>query len=80
MLLAAIDNKALQLDDAIPILETVTKSNSDYEKSRVLLAVAHRWTLTGESRKAYLRAADTIHSDYENRRVLSALVTQEARR
>jgi len=63
----------------IPVLETVTRSSSDYEKSRVMLAVAARWTLSGDARKSYLRAADTIRSDYENRRVLAALVRQEAR-
>jgi hypothetical protein len=63
----------------IPVIETVTKSTSDYEKSRVLLAVAGKWTLSGAGRKAYLRAADTIKSDYENRRVLAALVKQESR-
>ena len=79
MLLAAIESKALAIDDVIPVLETVTQSRSDYEKARVLLAVAERWTLSGDARKSYLRAADTIRSDYENRRVLSALVRQEAR-
>jgi hypothetical protein len=63
----------------IPVLETVMRSSSDYEKSRVMLAVAARWTLVGDARKLYLRAADTIRSDYENRRVLAALVRQEAR-
>jgi hypothetical protein len=79
VLLAAIESKALAIDDVIPVLETVTQTRSDYEKARVLLAVAERWTLSGDARKLYLRAADTIRSDYENRRVLSALVRQEAR-
>ena len=47
--------------------------------SGVMLAVAGRWPLDGDARKAYLRAADTIRSDYENRRVLTALVNQEPR-
>jgi hypothetical protein len=45
----------------------------------VMQAVAARWAITGEARKAYLRAADTIKSDYENRRVLAALINQEVR-
>ena len=58
-------------------MEAVAKSNSDYEKSRVLRAVAARFTLDPEARRAYLRAADTIKSDYENRRVLAALVKSD---
>ena len=55
------------------------RSRSDYEKSRVLRAVAEKGAMSSDARKAYLRAADTIRSDYENRRVLSALVKQETR-
>ena len=44
--IAAIESKALEMDDVIPVLETVTRSSSDYEKARVMLAVATRWTLS----------------------------------
>jgi hypothetical protein len=78
VLLAAIANKALTDGDAQPVVEAAARSTSDYEKSRVLRAVAERFALDAEARRAYLRAAGTIKSDYENRRVLAALVKSES--
>jgi hypothetical protein len=43
-----------------------------------MLAVAARWTPSATRESRTSAPLDTIRSDYENRRVLAALVRQEA--
>jgi hypothetical protein len=52
---------------------------SDYELAELLVAVAERYPVDGALRPAFLKAADTIESDHEHRRVMAALVTHDAR-
>jgi len=47
---------------------------SDYETAQLLIGTADRHALNAEARGSYLRAASTIHSDYEKRRVLDRLL------
>jgi hypothetical protein len=52
---------------------------SDYEQAEVLLTVLRSHRVDTMVRPAFLAAADTIHSDYEQTRVLAALVRAEPR-
>jgi hypothetical protein len=65
-----------KLSDAslIKVLAAVSRMKADYEKSRVLLAVANRYSLTGALRENYLKTADSITSEYERNRALAAVV------
>jgi len=56
------------------VLETVGRMDGDYEKSRVLQEVAHRYSLQGALRESYIKAAESISSEYERNRALGAVV------
>ena len=56
------------------MLSAVGHIKSDYEKSRVLVAVAGRYSLTGAMRESYLKTAESINSEYERNRALAAVV------
>jgi hypothetical protein len=56
------------------VLEAVGRIKSDYEKSRVLLAVAASYQLDGPLRESYIKAANAIGSEYERNRALAAAV------
>jgi hypothetical protein len=47
---------------------------SDYEKSRILLTVASRYSLSGALRDSYIKTAESIKSEYERNRALAAVV------
>jgi hypothetical protein len=65
-----------KLSDAslVKVLAAVSRMKADYEKSRVLLAVANHYSLTGELRDSYIKTADSINSEYERNRALAAVV------
>jgi hypothetical protein len=56
------------------VLDAVIKITSAYEKSRVLLAVARSYTLEGALRESYIKAANSINSEFERNRALAAVV------
>ena len=56
------------------LLQSVRGMQSDHEQAEVLLSVLRSQRVDTMARPAFLAAADTIHSDYEQTRVLAALV------
>jgi hypothetical protein len=78
VLLAAIDSKALEGDDGFQSSRPWRARASDYEKARVLWP-SRLGDLSADGRKAYLARRRHDPPDYENRRVLAALVKQDAR-
>jgi hypothetical protein len=67
--------KAELSDDQLVALLSVAKGiNSDYQLATLLIAVSAGRTLDGRARDAYLAATETLNSDYERRRALTALL------
>ena len=60
------------------LLRSAQGISSNFERSQVLLAVASSHALTREARDAYIDAAEKL-GDFEQGRVLSALVKNERR-
>ena len=54
------------------MLESALDIGSDHELSRLLIEVARSGQLTERLRPAFMRATDSIESEYERGRVLSA--------
>jgi hypothetical protein len=65
-------------DTILGVLRSTRGMGSDYEKSQVLLAVAGARTLTLDARDVYVDVASSL-GDYEQGRVLAALVKAERR-
>ena len=73
----------LQRGDASPetvlaVLRSASNMDSGFEASQVLLAVASKYTVSGEARDIYVAAAERL-GDFEQGRVLAALVKSEKR-
>jgi hypothetical protein len=62
----------------IELVRSTQGVSSNFERSQVLLAVASSHSLTREARDAYIDAAEKL-GDFEQGRVLSALVKNERR-
>jgi beta-lactamase regulating signal transducer with metallopeptidase domain len=62
----------------LELLRSAQGVSSNFERSQVLLAVASSHTLNREARDAYIDASEKL-GDYEQGRVLSALVRNERR-
>ena len=62
----------------LEILRSAQSINSNFERAQVLLALAGTHPLTREAREIYIDAADNL-GDFEQGRVLSALVKNERR-
>ena len=56
------------------VLEAAVRITSDYDKARLLVALARDYSLQGALRESYIKAADSIHSEYERNRALAAVV------
>jgi beta-lactamase regulating signal transducer with metallopeptidase domain len=69
----------LPKETLVDVLRSARGMNSSFETSQVLLAVAAGHTLTGETRDAYIDAAEKL-GDFEQGRVLAALVRSERRK
>jgi hypothetical protein len=54
------------------VLDAAAQIGSDHELARLLVRVAERYPIDDALRPAFLRAADTIDSEHERGRVLSA--------
>jgi len=56
------------------LLDAAVGIGSDYEKATFLVEVSNVYTGDTRLRSAFLKAAESIKSDYERGRVLSALL------
>jgi beta-lactamase regulating signal transducer with metallopeptidase domain len=76
---AAVLVPAAKLDDAVlvPLLKAAATVKSSYDRAEILIAVARHQPLTPATRPLYVSAADGIHSDYDQTRVLAELVRSE---
>jgi hypothetical protein len=63
--------RANQLRDVLRQMRTIS---SDYEKATFLIAVSNVYTGDSRLKSAFLKAVETIKSDYERGRVLSVLL------
>jgi beta-lactamase regulating signal transducer with metallopeptidase domain len=63
-------------DTIVSVLKAAGRMTGHYERAQVLLAVAGAHSLSGPARDAYITAADGL-GDYEQGRVLTALVRNE---
>ncbi|MGZ7057544.1 MAG: hypothetical protein ACXVK3_18630, partial [Candidatus Angelobacter sp.] len=72
--LALMEHNKLSNASVGKVLEAVSRITSDYEKSRVLLTVAHTYPLEGALRESYIKAANSIQGEFERNRALAAVV------
>jgi hypothetical protein len=77
--LTRLTKTELTEDQLVALLSTAKGIKSDYELATLLVEVSDGRTLTGRARDAYLAATETIGSDYERRRALTALLGERAR-
>ena len=56
------------------LLDSAAELSSDYEKATFLIEVSNVYTGDTRLRSAFLKAVETIKSDYERGRVLSTLL------
>ena len=56
------------------LLESATEMSSDYEKATFLVEVSNAYTGDARLKSAFLKAVESIKSEYERGRVLSALL------
>jgi beta-lactamase regulating signal transducer with metallopeptidase domain len=66
-------------DTVLAVLRATAAMNGSFEASQVLMAVAAAQSLTGPARDAYIDAAEKL-GDFEQGRVLAALVKNERRK
>ena len=72
-LVAIMTKSALSHDQTLAVLESVKTKDVDYEKTRVLLAVASSQQLDGDARTAFTSAAGSVRQSYERDRAMAAL-------
>ena len=72
-------DRTLSEQTVLEILRSAQGITSAFERAQVLLAVAGTHPLTREARDVYIDAADKL-GDFEQGRVLSALVRNESRK
>jgi hypothetical protein len=56
------------------LINSAAAMESDYEKAQLLLEASRSYTGDARLRSTFLKAVETIKSDYERGRVLSALL------
>ncbi len=71
-----IENYGIDRDILTRALRSAKNIHSDGEKAHILIDVSNR-PLTDEARSAYFRASDSINSDGERRRTLSAVIRRD---
>lgn len=74
VLSALIKTKNLSEEALTQLLDSAAGMSSDYEKATFLLEASNAYTGDARLRNAFLKAVETIKSDYERGRVLSALL------
>jgi hypothetical protein len=72
--LSRLTETELSEEQLIALLTAAKEIGSDYELASLLVEVSSGRTLDGRSRDAYIAATETIGSDYERRRALTALL------
>jgi hypothetical protein len=73
VILALLGTGELPRNEVAEVIGLASGIKSDYERARVLVAVADAYTLDDGARDAYVKAARSISSDYERGRALAAL-------
>jgi beta-lactamase regulating signal transducer with metallopeptidase domain len=71
-----MQQETLTSDDLHRVAMCVRKLNSDHEKAEFLLANPQRFA-SDPLRASFFQAADSIHSDYDRRRVLIAMLNAD---
>ena len=61
------------------VFDTVRRMSSDFERAQVLLTMVGVQSLDATARSAFIAAAESIGSTFEQNRVLAALVKAERR-
>ena len=79
VLKAVADRSDASSDTILAVLHATKGVSSSFEASQVLLAVASSHPVAGQARDAYIDAAEKL-GDFEQGRVLAALVKNERRR
>jgi beta-lactamase regulating signal transducer with metallopeptidase domain len=75
---AAVDSRKLTTESLEGLVRLAGREiDSDYELASFLVGIARSRPLEGSIRGAYLEAAGTIGSEYENQRALAALARNE---
>lgn len=74
VLSALVKTGKLSEDTLVQLLDSVAGISSDYEKATLLLEVSAAYAGDARLRSAFLKVVETIKSDYERGRVLSALL------
>lgn len=72
--LAQVAKSDLTDDQLYTLLSSLKSIESDFELANLLARIADGRSLSGRTRDAYLAATETIESDFERRRALSALL------
>jgi len=76
-LTAFLKNTAIVREDLKEAMESIAQLSSDGEKASLLVEMTQLYQEDGAVRTAFFRAADTLRSDGERRRVLSALLARK---
>ena len=77
VLSALIKRKNLSGEVLAHLLEAASGISSDYEKATFLLQASNLYTADANLRSAFLKTVETIKSDHERGRVLSALLRRK---
>ncbi len=76
--LRALAKERLSPDDLVRVLRSAQSISSDYELAGVLISMGERQSLNAVTAGPFEEAIGRVGSDYEHRRVLSALVARTA--
>jgi len=72
-----LQNKGLLREDLVEVLTSVAQLSSDGEKASLLVEMTQHYQEDASLRSAFFKAADTLRSDGESRRVLSELLAKK---
>jgi hypothetical protein len=76
-LFAFLRNAKLSREDLVEVLESVARLSSDGEKASLLVEMTKHYQEDAALRAAFFKAADTLRSSGEHRRILSELVARK---
>ena len=76
-LTAFLKNKGIVREDLVEVLESIARLSSDGEKASLLAEMTQLYQEDAAVRTAFFKAADTLRSDGESRRVLSELLARK---
>ena len=77
MLKAALSRPGLTPAMEAAMLDAAGDISSDYELAELLIEVNTARPIDEAARPAFFKAANALHSDYEHRRVLDAVVARQ---